>query len=222
MAIIHRLLTRLQTGGAGLRHGLGLRLRRLHQCLHRLLRRTPLSAGLIASGLAATALSTGLASLSGLTGLSRLIAGLLTGLASLITGLPRLFSSLLTGLAGLTRLTGRFTRAVGPVKTLRLIHGRIQTVQRAGQPLRFSFRRLPRFAGSISFARALSFALTGLAAFLTGLAAFLAGLAAFLAGLAAFLAGFAAFLAGLAAFLAEFAAAAAGFVGLTGFCVFPQ
>ena len=96
MAVIHRLLTGLQTGGAGLRHGLGLRLRRLHQCFHRLLRRTTLSVGLIAPGLAATTLSTGLATLSGLP---LLIAGLLAGLPCLITGLIRLFSSLLIGLA---------------------------------------------------------------------------------------------------------------------------
>ena len=96
MAVIHRLLAGLQTSGTGLCHGLGLRLRRLHQCLHRLLRRTPLPVGLIAPGLAATALSTGLASLSRLTWL---IAGLLAGLPCLITGLARLFSSLLIGLA---------------------------------------------------------------------------------------------------------------------------
>jgi hypothetical protein len=51
---------------------------------------------LIAPGLAATALSTGLATLSGLP---RLITGLLAGLPCLITGLARLFSSLLIGLA---------------------------------------------------------------------------------------------------------------------------
>tara|TARA_B000000557_G_C20675161_1_gene400612 strand:+ start:396 stop:578 length:183 start_codon:yes stop_codon:yes gene_type:complete len=60
------------------------------------LRRIPLSVGLIAPGLAATALSTGLATLSGLP---RLITGLLAGLPCLITGLARLFSSLLIGLA---------------------------------------------------------------------------------------------------------------------------
>ena len=96
LAVIHRLLAGLQTGSAGLCHGLGLRLRRLHQCLHRLLRRTALPARLVASGLVATTLPARLATLSGLP---RLIAGLLAGLPCLIPGLARLFSSLLIGLA---------------------------------------------------------------------------------------------------------------------------
>jgi hypothetical protein len=51
---------------------------------------------MVASGLAATTLPARLATLSGLP---RLIAGLLAGLLCLITGLARLFSSLLIGFA---------------------------------------------------------------------------------------------------------------------------